>query len=364
MASPAKMKKTVGKLAETIGGLVGKAGDSLVGGLRLLNSCPGAIVVVAYGKSRPVGAKMVSTFRSAGRRSYLLDPVDAFYGEAAAVSGEDVAVIVAGGEADEIIRIIPWLKKKNSSIIALTPSSRSSLARAADVVIKTAAAEDSADGLAAYTQSITAMAMGDLLGLAMLFDQDVDRERAAASTGGGEAIYTIEDLLATHPGNPVVSWDTPFRDALIEMTSRGLGAISIVDDDGRLAGIITDGDLRRLMQKTQGSIARMFLTNVDQSMTKDPKRISPEKTLSEAIAEMEDNAITVLPAVDSDGRPIGMVHLHDLVQLGLLRRPPREMAAGAVKKGAGKKKSAKKSASKKKSAAKKKKQASRKQKKS
>jgi len=322
MATKKKMKEVLRNLAKVLDGLSGSFPDSFDKAIKLLNSCKGNIVVIAYGKSAHIGSKLVSTFRSAGRKAYLLDPVDAFYGEAASVSGKDTSVIISSGESDEIMRIIPWLKKKNARIISITPSGRSSLARASDVVLKTAMPADAADGMASYTTSITSLALGDLLGLSMLYDQDVEKERASSAGSSDEALYTIEDLLSTRPGNPYVPWDTPFRDALIELTSRGLGAISIVDDKGKIEGIITDGDVRRLLQKSQGSLARIFLTNVETVMTKNPKRLTPSKSLSEAINIMEDNAITVLPVVDDNEKPVGMVHLHDLVQLGILRKKP------------------------------------------
>jgi len=166
------------------------------------------------------------------------------------------------------------------------------------------------------------MALGDLLALTMLHNQEADHGRSIDACDSGEALYTIEDLVTTRPHNPTVPWDTPFRDALFELTSKGLGAISIVDDAGRLIGIITDGDVRRLLQKSQGVLARIFLTNVDSCMTKNPKRLTPSKSVTEALELMENHAITVLPVVDDGGKPVGMIHLHDLVQLGILHRSP------------------------------------------
>ncbi len=340
MAPTKKAREILRNVAREIEGLASGLNKNFDHALELLQSCEGAIIVMGNGKSIPVGEKLVSSFRSAGRSACLLNPVDAFYGEAASVSARDVVLIISSGEdADEIIRIIPWLKTKKVKIIAVTPVARGGLARSADVLLTSAIATGSEDGLISYTTCLTALAVGDLLGLCMIHQQDIEHERAPASASDArEAIYTIGDLVATRPSNPTVPWDTIFKDALLELTSKGLGAISIVDDDGKLLGIITDGDVRRLLQRSQGSLTRIFLLNVDSVMIKNPKHIFAKKTLTEALTIMEDNAITVLPVVDDDMKPVGMIHLHDLVQLGLLRRDSN---------GAGTKKTAKKTKKKK-----------------
>jgi arabinose-5-phosphate isomerase len=342
MASMKKMKEVLERQSRELGRLWNETGKPLEKALDLIRACNGTVVVVAFGKSGAVGAKLAATLRSAGRRANLINPVEAFHGEAASISSDDVAILISSsGESDEIIRIIPWLKKKKVKLIALTPYERSNMARAADVVLKTVAPADATDNYASYSSCLSALAIGDLLALALLYEQDIEHERAAPiRPGAGEAIYTIEDLLATRPNNPVVRHDLIFRDALIELTSKGLGAISITGEDGTLAGIITDGDVRRLLQRSQGSITQLFLKNVDSVMTKNPKRISSNKTLSDALNVMEDNAITVLPVVNGNSVPVGMLHLHDLIQLGMLvGAPGRTKSPGAAaKKSAAKKK--------------------------
>ncbi len=326
MISIRKIKDTLERQSAEIKCLADGIGKPFEKALDLLRSCRGTIVVIGFGKSGAVGAKLTATFRSAGRHACLINPVEAFHGEAASISADDVAILLSSsGESDEIMRIIPWLKKKTVRLIAVTPSERSSMARAADIVLKTSMPADGTDSFASYSTCLSALALGDLLALALLYDQDIEHERSDSSAvGAGEAIYAIEDMLATRPNNPVVKNDLIFRDALIELTSKGLGAISITGDDGKLAGIITDGDVRRLLQKSQGSLTQLFLKNVDSVMTKNPKRIASKKTLQDALNLMEDNAITVLPVVDESSVPVGMIHLHDLVQIGLLVRPVGE----------------------------------------
>jgi arabinose-5-phosphate isomerase len=239
-------------------------------------------------------------------------------------------VVSSTGESDELMRIIPWLKKKKVKLIALTPSDRSSLARACDVLLKTQQPGNAADGFASYTSCISALAIGDLLGLSLLYAQDLEHGGAAPAAYARNAIHTVSDLIETRPLNPTSPENMIFKDALLELTAKGLGAISIVSPDGRLAGILTDGDIRRLLQRSQGSLTQLFLTNVSSVMTKNPRRIASDKTVFDALKMMEDNAITVLPVVDADGRPAGMIHLHDLVQMGLLHG---KTAAAGKKKG-------------------------------
>lgn len=318
----------------------GRIGPSFEKALKWISECEGTALVIGFGKSGAVGQKITATLRSAGRKAVLLSPLDALHGEMAAAHPGDIALAVSStGESDEIMHVLPYLRKKKIKLIALTPSPRSSLARAADVLLQTAMPHDAADSCASYSSCLSAMAIGDLLGLCLLRGQDIehgpDTDRSPR-----EAIYTVADLINTRPQNPTAPEDMMIRDALIEITAKGLGAISIVNADGALTGIITDGDIRRLLQRSMGSLTRLFLTNVDAAMTRNPMNVSPDHTVFDALRIMENHAITVLPVVDENGRPAGMVHLHDLVQMGLLHRKP--VSAGRetkpVKKTAAKKK--------------------------
>jgi arabinose-5-phosphate isomerase len=292
--------------------------------LNLIEGCEGSVIVLGFGKSGMVGAKIAATLRSAGRPALVLSPLEALHGEMAAVQENDVAVALSStGESDELMKVVPWLKKKGVSLIAITPSDRSSLARAADVLLQTAMPADSADSVASYSPCLTALAIGDLLGLCLLHGQDLDCARLPEA-GPREALYTVADLIATRPSNPTAPENMIIKDALLELTAKGLGAITIVDARGQLSGIITDGDIRRLLQRSQGSLTRLFLTNVDTVMTRNPRRITTGDTVFDALQLMESNAITVLPVVDEQGRPAGMVHLHDLVQMGLLHNETRD----------------------------------------
>ena len=310
--------------------------------LRMLQSCKGIVYVIGFGKSGAVGAKLAATLRDAGRRVVLLSPLEALNIETASLRPGDVAVMVSStGESDELMEIILTLKSCNVKLIVFTPMSRSSLARAADVLLKTQLPLDAADEHSAYSSCLSALALGDLLGLCLLIKQGDMPEQSRIKDGQRRSPRTIAGILTIRPINPTAPENMIIKDALLELTAKGLGAIAIVDTAGRLSGIITDGDIRRLLQRSQGNLSRLFLTNVDAVMTRNPKSVTPDKSVFDVLTLMENNAITVLPVTDADKKPVGMVHLHDLVQMGL----PHNKPAAARKKQGGKlagKKAAKK----------------------
>ena len=323
-------KKILKRQAENMDAAARTLGKPFEKALALIEDCKGTVLILGFGKSGIIGSKLAATLRSAGRPALVLGPLEALHGEMAAAQPGDVAVAVSSsGESEELMKVIPWLKKKGISLIALTPSDRSSLARAADVLLVTAMPADPADSHASYTSCLSALALGDLLGLCLLLGQDLEHARPAQA-GPREALYTVRDLLASRPSNPTAPENMIIKDALLELTAKGLGAISIVDPEGRLAGIITDGDIRRLLQRSQGSLTRLFLTNVETVMTRNPRRITLDETIFGALQLMESKAITVLPVVDDESKPAGMVHLHDLVQMGMLGRQQGKKRSGAA----------------------------------
>ncbi len=315
--------KTLSQLSADISAMSAACAKSFPRALDLIAACTGGIAVIGLGKSGAIASKLASTLRGAGRKAHSLSPSDIFYEGGISLSPEDIAIVVSSsGASDEILRILPILKSSKTKIIALTPMTRSPLALASSVVLNTALPHDDNDRAAGFTSSLTALAIGDLLGMELMAAAKSHKRKPAAATGQ----HTVRDILSQKSANPAVPGDTIFKDALITLTSRGLGAISITDDSGKLTGILTDGDVRRLLQRSQGSLTNLFLTNVDSLMTKNPKRVQATTSLSDALAYMEDNAVTVLPVTDAKGAPLGMIHLHDLVQSGLLGRYPQPPA--------------------------------------
>lgn len=319
MAAKNRSVETMKKTFDEISSSAGKLDKSTSMAVDAISACRGTVIVIGSGKLNRIAEKISADFRSTGRVSYSLDPSALLHGEAATISKNDVVMLIStGNEREDATALIPTLKKIKPFTIVLTSSSRSTLARIADIVIAIPAAVDNADSLLVFTASVSALAVSGMICLSLLYRNEADRKtETPVYDGSGDAIYSVNDLISSDSKTPSVPCDTPFRDALIELTSKGLGAISVTDENGQLAGIITDGDVRRLLQKSQGSLARIFLTNVESVMIKNPKRITTGTTLADALQIMENSAITVLPVVNSKNAPVGMIHLHDLVQLGL-----------------------------------------------
>ena len=291
--------------------------------VKLIKSTRGNIILVGVGKCEPIAAKIASSFRSAGRSALLLSPQNTALGEAAAVTPNDLLIIISPtGESTEIMQFLARIRRKKVKVITLTPSPRSSIARASDVVLRTKTPSDASDSLLALSTSFSALILGETLATLILHDTMKKQRPETFLREAGETMYTVADLIASRPRNPIAKANMIVKNALLELTSKGLGAISIVDEKGKIIGIITDGDVRRLLQKSQDSLTRLFLTSVDKVMTHNPHRITADKSIFEALEIVEEMAITVLPVVNKNDEPIGMIHLHDLVQMGLLKRKP------------------------------------------
>ncbi len=274
----------------------------------------GIIYVLAEGNCRCLGDRFSLNISKCGFRSFNISSEEINYGKLKSISKNDVAIFISkSGENDSMISISPYLKRYGVKICTITSQPRSSLGRISDLLIQIQVKEDNLlDTLFFIHTTILLDAVTSLLskGKENVFFEELKRKK--------EKNYTVGDLISIRGKNPIVNSDNIFKEALIELTSKGLGAVSVVDKEGKLVGIITDGDVRRLVQKSQGSFTRLFLCEVKDIMTKNPKFITSEKTVSEAIRIMEGNSITVLPVLDQKNKPIGMVHLHDLVKLELI----------------------------------------------
>lgn len=334
MAVKNRSAETLKKTADEISTSVSRLEKSVSAAADAIAASKGTVVIISSGKLGKIADKISADFRSAGKVSYCLDPSSLLHGEAATISGKDVVILISSGsEREETISLVPMLKRIKPFIITLTPAGRGSLSKISNIVIPLSSPIDNADALLAYSSSVSALSISGMICLSLLYRKEADRKTSTPIyDDSGDAIYTVQDLVSSGAKTPSVPSDTAFRDALFELTSRGLGAISVTGEDGKLAGIITDGDVRRLLQKSQGSLARIFLTNVESLMTKNPKRITSDMTPQEALRIMENSAITVLPVVNAKDAPVGMIHLHDLVQLNLGAGTPAGKAS--KKKGA------------------------------
>jgi arabinose-5-phosphate isomerase len=305
--------------ADALGDLLQRLDQSFEQAIKLLISCKGRVVVTGMGKSGLVGRKIAATFSSTGTPSIFMHPAEAIHGDLGMMMRDDVVLAVSyGGETDEIIALLETIKRLGLRIVTLTGHPRSTIAAASDVVLDVSVKEEACSLNLAPTASTTVtMAMGDALAIAMLDCRGFSPgDFAALHPGGrlGKKLLRVENLMHSGENMPRVEVRTKMPDVIYEMSQRGLGMTTILDVDGRLAGILTDGDLRRLMQ--QRGAATLELT-AGECLTKNPQTIAPTELAGAALRIMEDRKITSLVAVDDERRPLGVVHVHDLWTLEL-----------------------------------------------
>ncbi len=287
--------------------------------VEVLFQCKGRVVVTGMGKSGLIGRKIAATFASTGTPSLFLHPAEALHGDLGMLVREDVLLAISyGGETEEIIALLETIKRLNVRLVTLTGNPRSTLAAASDVVLDISVEEEACSMNLAPTASTTAsLAMGDALAIALLERRGFGPgDFAALHPGGrlGKRLMRVENLMHTGNDVPRVATATKMPDVIYEMSRKGLGMTTVVEDSDRLLGILTDGDLRRVMQQRKGETFE--LTAAD-CMTRNPVTIAPHELASMALDLMERRKITSVVVVDAERRVCGVVHLHDLWTLEL-----------------------------------------------
>jgi arabinose-5-phosphate isomerase len=286
----------------------------------LLFACQGRVAVTGMGKSGLIGRKISATLSSTGTPSFFLHPAEALHGDLGMLTrGDAVLAVSYGGETEEIIRLLDALKRLEAPLVTLTGKIHSTLAEASDVALDVSVREEACSMNLAPTASTTvAMAVGDALAVSLLdrrgFRPD---DFAALHPAGrlGQKLLRVEHKMHAGDALPHVSLDTPIIEVIHEMSRKGLGMTTVFEPDGRLAGILTDGDLRRLMEKHGGATLEM---NLASCMTRNPQTIHPQVLASEALNLMEKRKITSIVVVDEFNAVLGVVHLHDLWTLELM----------------------------------------------
>ena len=288
--------------------------------VELLFAGKGRVAVTGMGKSGIVGRKISATLSSTGTPSLFLHPAEALHGDLGMLAAGDVILAVSyGGETREIIELLDALKRMEIKLVALTGNAKSTIALASDVVLDVSVNEEACSLNLAPTASTTvAMAVGDALAVALLEKRDFRHDDFAAlhpAGSLGKRLLRAEKVMHAGDKLPRVAPDTPMAQVFHEMSAKKLGMTTVVNDDGTLAGILTDGDLRRLMEKHGGAVVEMKLTDC---MTRNPQTIGPGVLASEALTLMEKRRITCVIVVDEERRVLGVVHLHDLWGLQLV----------------------------------------------
>jgi arabinose-5-phosphate isomerase len=302
--------------ADAILGLIPKMDERFEQAIDLLRGCTGRIIVTGIGKSGIIGRKIAATLASTGTPAYFLHPAEGVHGDLGMLARGDVVLALSNsGETDEVLAILPPLKRLGVRIVLLTGNTQSTLARQCDVVLDVGVAEEACPMNLAPTSSTTAaLAAGDALAMALLELRGLRPEDYAAlhprGTLGWRALFRVADLMHTGEAVPVVAEQAALKDVVGEMTRKRFGMTTVVDETGSLAGIITDGDLRRLHLR-DGGLDGLRAGDV---ASREPKIIAADDLAAKALEVMEAWAITSLVIVDSQRRPAGIVHLHDILR--------------------------------------------------
>lgn len=305
--------------AEAISALAERLGTEFDRAVDLLFQCRGRVVVTGLGKSGLIGRKIAATFASTGTPSLFLHPAEALHGDLGMLMPGDVVLAISyAGETEEILLLLETIKRLGIPLVTLTGNLKSTLAQASDVVLDISVKEEACSLNLAPTASTAAMlAMGDALAVCLLDRRGFRKEDFALLHPGGnlgKRFRRVEQLMHTGDALPRVPVNAPLPDVIYEMSKKGLGMTTVVEDDGTLAGIITDGDLRRLMQSRK---EESFHLTAGECMTRQPVTVAPGEFASGALHLMEQRKITSVVVVDSQRKVLGVVHLHDLWTLQL-----------------------------------------------
>jgi arabinose-5-phosphate isomerase len=302
--------------AAAILGLVDRVGAEFERAVQVLFDCRGRVIVTGMGKSGIVCRKIAATLSSTGTAAWFLHPAEATHGDLGAIRDDDVVIALShSGETEELLRLLESIRRLGAKLIALTGDPASTLARAADVTLDCSIAEEACPMNLVPTASTTAaLAMGDALAMTLLIKKGFREDQFASLHPGGKLgrrLRRVENVMVSGEAAPVVGMGTKMPDVIHQMSSKRLGMSTVVDDSGRLVGVVTDGDLRRLMSRTADVLA---LTAAD-AMTPNPLTIGRGLLAVEALRIMERHKITSAIVTDAEGAVEGVVHLHDLWRL-------------------------------------------------
>ncbi|MBU3635645.1 KpsF/GutQ family sugar-phosphate isomerase [Polynucleobacter sp. es-GGE-1] len=294
--------------------LEGINADALVYAVELLHDCKGRIVVSGIGKSGHIARKIAATFASTGSPAFFVHPAEASHGDLGMVTRDDVFVALSNsGETEELLTIVPIVKRTGAKLIALTGAPNSSLAQLADAHLDTSVEKEACPlNLAPTTSTTAALAMGDALAVALLDARGFQAEDFQRSHPGGrlgrKQLMHVSEVMRSFDDTPKISIHASLQDALLEMTAKRMGMVVTLDDKQKVFGILTDGDLRRLLEKNT-NLSGVTLQN---ATTASPRTIPPELLAEEAIEMMEKHRINHLVVTDQDGCLLGALNLHDL----------------------------------------------------
>ncbi len=323
----ARARRVLDLESRSVAALAERLDAGFVRAVELVLAAKGKVVVTGMGKSGHVCRKIAATLASTGSPALFLHPGEGAHGDLGVVAASDVVIAVSqSGETEELCRILPSLKRLGVPVIAMTGRPGSQLGTAGEVCLDVSVAEEAcALGLAPTSSTTATLAMGDALAVAVLEARGFKAEEFAANHPGGalgrRLLLRVEDVMHSGSAVPIVGEEVPLADAIVEISSKRLGVAGVVDASGRLVGVFTDGDLRRAVQapRPEAWDAGFLRDPIGRRMSRSPKRIERQRLAVDALRRMEQHQITALFVVDRDGddRPVGIVHLHDLIKAGL-----------------------------------------------
>jgi arabinose-5-phosphate isomerase len=318
-ADVASARRVLDVEARALEALRDRLGDEFSQAVEILATCRGKVVVTGLGKSGLICRKIAATFASTGTPAFFVHAAEGMHGDIGMLTRGDclLAVSYSGANA-EILSLVPAARRLNVAVLAMTGDRGSSLARAADLVLDVSVAEEACPlGLAPTASTTAAMALGDALAIALLerrgFSED-DFGRLHPGGALGRRLLRVDEIMHVGDELPLVVSQVPMGEALREMSAKRLGVTGVTDESGRLVGIITDGDLRRAIE-VRPNLLSLRAADV---MTRGPKTVAPGALAEQALALMEQHAITSLMILDPGGRPLGIVHMHDLLRAGVV----------------------------------------------
>jgi arabinose-5-phosphate isomerase len=314
-------KKVIRIEAEALLSLADSLNGEFERAVELILASKGRVVVTGMGKSGLIGLKIASTMASTGTPAFFLHPAEGIHGDLGMIMRGDIVIAISNsGETEEVIRILPIIKRLGAALIAVAGNPTSTLSKAGDVFLDISVKEEACPlGLAPTASTTATLAMGDALAVALLLKRGFKAEDFALFHPGGtlgkKLILRVEDMMHKGDAVPLVKEDLSMRQALFVITSKGLGITGVTDDDGGLIGVITDGDLRRALEKGTDFLDH----SAGELMRRHPKRIGRDDLAASALQRMEKYSITSLFVFDEEGgdRPVGIIHLHDLLKAGI-----------------------------------------------
>lgn len=316
----AQARRVLDVEAQAIRDLVPRIDADFARACRLCLKCAGRVIVTGMGKSGHIGSKLAATLASTGTPSFFVHPGEASHGDLGMITAKDLVIAISNsGETAEVVTILPLLKRLAVPLITMTGAPDSTLGNVADVVLNVGVAEEACPLNLAPTASTTAtLAMGDALAVALLESRGFTKEDFALSHPGGSLgrrlLLRVHDLMHTGEELPSVHEDAPLHEGLLEMTRKSLGMTAVVNEHGRVAGVFTDGDLRRALDRN----VDLQSTRMADVMTANCRTATPDELAAEALLRLEQNKITALLVVDKDQKLLGALHVHDLLRAGVV----------------------------------------------